>query len=190
MKDLLIASVEALPCSVPLRQAVTQGLGSVTKRDTVVVKVTTAGASPVRRGLQRPRPLAIAATVNTTLRDLLVGLDGSSTTAIWDVFERRVLGQSRHLRRLHLRDERRRHGLVDLRARPSASRFTGCSAGRRGRSPPTRAASRSATPRPARSSTRRWPGRRRLRRRQVRLGDATGRDAERARALRTALART
>ena len=43
MKDLLIASVEALPCSVPLKQAVTQGLGSVTKRDTVVVKVTTAG---------------------------------------------------------------------------------------------------------------------------------------------------
>jgi hypothetical protein len=35
MKDLTIASIEALPVSVPLRQAVTQGLGSVTKRDTV-----------------------------------------------------------------------------------------------------------------------------------------------------------
>ena len=42
VKDLTIATVEALPCSVPLKQQVTQGLGSVTKRDTVVVKVTTA----------------------------------------------------------------------------------------------------------------------------------------------------
>jgi L-alanine-DL-glutamate epimerase-like enolase superfamily enzyme len=41
MKDLTIASVEAVPCSVPLKQPVTQGLGSVSKRDTVVVKVTT-----------------------------------------------------------------------------------------------------------------------------------------------------
>ena len=41
MNDLTIADVEALPCSVPLKQAVTQGLGQVTKRDTVIVKVTT-----------------------------------------------------------------------------------------------------------------------------------------------------
>jgi D-galactarolactone cycloisomerase len=45
VKDLTIASVEALPCSVPLKQQVTQGLGSVTKRDTVVVKVTTAASA-------------------------------------------------------------------------------------------------------------------------------------------------
>ena len=42
MKDLAIASVAALPCSVPLKQAVFQGLGQATKRDTVIVKVTTA----------------------------------------------------------------------------------------------------------------------------------------------------
>src|SRR5262245_10661202 len=92
MKDLLIASVEALPCSVPLKQAVTQGLGSVTKRDTVVVKVTTAdGLTGYGESYNGRAPLAIAATVNTTLRDLLVGLDAGSTTAVWDVFERRVL---------------------------------------------------------------------------------------------------
>ena len=92
MKDLLIASVEALPCSVPLRQAVTQGLGSVTKRDTVVVKVTTAdGLTGYGEAYNGRAPLAIAATVNTTLRDLLVGLDAGSPTAAWDVFERRVL---------------------------------------------------------------------------------------------------
>ena len=45
VKDLAIASIEALPCSVPLKQQVTQGLGSVTKRDTVVVKVTTSDGS-------------------------------------------------------------------------------------------------------------------------------------------------
>jgi hypothetical protein len=33
MMDLLIASVEALPCSMPLKQAVPQGLVSVTKVD-------------------------------------------------------------------------------------------------------------------------------------------------------------
>ena len=79
MKDLLIASVEALPCSVPLKQAVTQGLGSVTKRDTVVVKVTTTdGLTGYGESYNGRAPLAIAATVNTTLRDLFVGLDAGS----------------------------------------------------------------------------------------------------------------
>ena len=72
MKDLTIASVEALPCSVPLKQQVTQGLGSVTKRDTVIVKVTTAGGlTGYGESYNSRAPLAIAATVNTTLRDLL-----------------------------------------------------------------------------------------------------------------------
>src|SRR5512146_174917 len=92
MKDLLIASVEALPCSVPLKQAVTQGLGSVTKRDTVVVKVTTAeGLTGWGESYNGRAPLAVAATVNTTLRDLFTGMDAAATTAAWDVFERRVL---------------------------------------------------------------------------------------------------
>ena len=92
MKDLLIASIEALPCSVPLRQQVTQGLGSVTKRDTVVVKVTTAdGLVGYGESYNGRAPLAVAATVNTTLRDLLTGLDAAAPTAVWDVFERRVL---------------------------------------------------------------------------------------------------
>jgi D-galactarolactone cycloisomerase len=92
MKDLTIASVEALPCSVPLRQPVTQGLGSVSKRDTVVVKVTTNdGLVGYGESYNGRAPLAIAATVNTTLRDLFTGLDAAAPTAVWDVFERRVL---------------------------------------------------------------------------------------------------
>jgi L-alanine-DL-glutamate epimerase-like enolase superfamily enzyme len=92
MKELTIASIEALPVSVPLRQAVTQGLGSVTKRDTVIVKVITAGGlTGWGESYNGRSPLAIAATINTTLRDLLTGLDAAATTAVWDVFERRVL---------------------------------------------------------------------------------------------------
>ncbi|TVZ04708.1 mandelate racemase/muconate lactonizing enzyme family protein [Trebonia kvetii] len=89
---MTIASIEALPVSFPLRQAVTQGLGSVTKRDTVIVKVTTVGGlTGYGESYNGRAPLAVAATVNTTLRDLLTGMDAAATTAVWDVFERRVL---------------------------------------------------------------------------------------------------
>ncbi len=77
-EDLAIASIEALPCSVPLKQQVTQGLGSVTKRDTVVVKVTTAdGLVGYGESYNGRAPLAVAATVDSTLRDLLTGLDAA-----------------------------------------------------------------------------------------------------------------
>jgi len=92
VKDLAIARIEALACSVPLKRAVTQGLGQATKRDTVIVKVTTAdGLTGYGESYNGRAPLAIAATVNTTLRDLLAGLDAASTTEIWARFESRVL---------------------------------------------------------------------------------------------------
>lgn len=92
MKDLTITAIEALPCSVPLKQAVTQGLGSVTKRDTVIVKVTTAGGlTGYGESYNGRAPLAVAATVGTTLRDLLTGMDAAATTETWARFERRVL---------------------------------------------------------------------------------------------------
>jgi len=92
VKDLTITGIEALPCSVPLKQAVTQGLGSVTKRDTVIVKVTTAGGlTGYGESYNGRAPLAVAATVNTTLRDLLTGMDAAATTEVWARFERRVL---------------------------------------------------------------------------------------------------
>jgi D-galactarolactone cycloisomerase len=92
VSELTIASIEALPCSVPLRVAVTQGLGSVTKRDTVVVKVTTTGGlTGYGEAYNGRAPLAVAATIDSTLRDLLLGLDAGAPTAVWDVFERRVL---------------------------------------------------------------------------------------------------
>jgi L-alanine-DL-glutamate epimerase-like enolase superfamily enzyme len=90
--DLAIASIEAIGCSVPLRQVVSQGLGQAVKRDTVIIKVTTAGGLVGWGESYNGRaPLAIASTVNTTLRDLLTGRDATATTAIWQLFEARVL---------------------------------------------------------------------------------------------------
>jgi D-galactarolactone cycloisomerase len=92
VRDLAIASVAALPCSVPLKQAVFQGLGQATKRDTVIVKVTTAdGLTGYGESYNGRAPLAVAQTVNTTLRDLFTGMDAAATTEVWARFESRVL---------------------------------------------------------------------------------------------------
>ncbi len=92
LKDLTIASIEALPCSVPLKRAVTQGLGQATKRDTVIVKVTTAdGLTGYGESYNGRAPLAVAATIDTTLRDLLTGMDAAAVTEVWARFESRVL---------------------------------------------------------------------------------------------------
>ena len=92
MSDLAITSVEAVACSVPLRQAVTQGLGQAVKRDAVLVKVTTAGGmTGYGESYNGRAPLAVAQTVNTTLRDLFTGMDASQTIAVWDRFESRLL---------------------------------------------------------------------------------------------------
>jgi D-galactarolactone cycloisomerase len=90
--DLAIASVQALPCSVPLREAISQGLGQAVKRDTVLVKVATAGGlTGYGESYNARAPLAVAQTVNTTLRDLLAGMDAIGTVAVWERFEARVL---------------------------------------------------------------------------------------------------
>ena len=92
MPDLAIERVEALACSVPLKHAVQQGLGQAVKRDTVLVKVTTAGGlTGYGESYNGRAPLAVTATVNTTLRDLFTGMDATATVAVWDRFESRVL---------------------------------------------------------------------------------------------------
>ncbi len=92
MSDFAIARVAAVACSVPLRQAVTQGLGQAVKRDAVLVKVTTAGGlTGYGESYNGRAPLAVAQTVNTTLRDLFTGMDASQTTEVWDRFESRLL---------------------------------------------------------------------------------------------------
>lgn len=92
MADLAIASVEAIGCSVPLRQGVSQGLGQAVKRDTVIVRITTAdGLTGYGESYNGRAPLAVVQTVNTTLADLLTGMDAAATTSIWQLFEDRVL---------------------------------------------------------------------------------------------------
>jgi D-galactarolactone cycloisomerase len=92
MTDLAITRVEALACSVPLRQPVSQGLGQAVKRDTVIVKVTTAdGLTGFGESYNARAPLAVAATVSTTLADLCTGMSAAATGEVWERFESRVL---------------------------------------------------------------------------------------------------
>ncbi len=92
MTDLAISGVQALTCSVPVRQPVSQGLGRAVKRDTVIVKVSTAaGVTGYGESYNARAPLAVAETINTTLADLLTGMDAAHTVQAWHRFETRVL---------------------------------------------------------------------------------------------------
>ena len=112
MKELTIASIEALAGLRSAAQGRHPGPRLLSPSGTVVVKVTTAsgltgdGASPTTAG----HPWRWRLTVNTTLRDLLTGLDAAATTAVWDVFRAPGTRQPRHLRRLHLRHR----GAIDM----------------------------------------------------------------------------
>jgi D-galactarolactone cycloisomerase len=79
-----IAQVEAIPSSVPVKQSVTLGIGRAVKRDTVVVKVTTynglIGWGEAHHGRC---PGAVAHIVNTTLRQLVVGMDAINVVGVW-----------------------------------------------------------------------------------------------------------
>ena len=82
-----IVNLEAFAISFPIppEKGVTLGIGRAVKRDAVLVKVTTAsgligwGESHAGRA-----PGAVARLANTTLRDLLVGLDATDVVGVWD----------------------------------------------------------------------------------------------------------
>lgn len=60
--------------------------------DLVIVKVTTnGGITGYGESYNGRAPLAVAATVATTLNDLFTGLVATETTALWRRFEDRVL---------------------------------------------------------------------------------------------------
>jgi D-galactarolactone cycloisomerase len=81
-----IADVTAHPTSfpVPPSQSVTLGIGRAVKRDAVVVRVTTddglVGYGEAHHGRA---PGAVAHLVNTTLRQLVVGLDATDVVGVW-----------------------------------------------------------------------------------------------------------
>ena len=81
-----IAELRAYPTSFPLPPdaSVTLGIGRAVKRDAVVVKVTTddglVGWSEAHHGRA---PGAVAHLVNTTLRQLVLGLDATNVEGAW-----------------------------------------------------------------------------------------------------------
>jgi D-galactarolactone cycloisomerase len=85
MAECTIESVEGIACSVALAAPVQMGLGMATKREAVVIKVTTDDGFVGWGEAHHARaPRAIEALVNTTLRDLVVGRPALETTALWD----------------------------------------------------------------------------------------------------------
>jgi len=90
-----IADVKAHPISfpVPPSQSVTLGIGRAVKRDAVVVKVTTddglVGYGEAHHGRA---PGAVAHLVNTTLRQLVQGLDAADVVGVWARIYKMQLG--------------------------------------------------------------------------------------------------
>jgi D-galactarolactone cycloisomerase len=84
-KNTQIVEVEAFPCSVPLAAPVDMGLGQAVKREAVVVKVITAeGIIGYGEAHHIRSPAAMGALLNTTIRDLVLGMDAQETTAVWE----------------------------------------------------------------------------------------------------------
>ena len=81
-----IADIVAYPVSVPVppERQVRLGIGQLVKRDTVIVKVITddglVGWGESHHGRAH---LAIAALVNTTLKQLVLGMEASDVNGVW-----------------------------------------------------------------------------------------------------------
>lgn len=81
---LKIVQVEAFPTSFPVKQGVTLGIGRAVKRDCVIVKVTTESGLVGWGEAHHGRcPGAIGQLINTTLRQLVVGLSASDVVGVW-----------------------------------------------------------------------------------------------------------
>jgi len=82
--DLKITDVTAFPASFPVKKPVTLGIGRAVKRDAVVVRVTTAeGIVGWGESHHGRCPGAIAKLIDTTMRQLVVGMDASDVVGIW-----------------------------------------------------------------------------------------------------------
>jgi len=86
-KDLRITDVKAFATSYPIPpgQSVTLGVGRAVKRDAVVVKVTTEGGLTGYGESHHGRAhTAIAQLVNTTLRQLVLGMNAADVVGVWN----------------------------------------------------------------------------------------------------------
>lgn len=90
-----IVDVKAYPTSFPVapEASVTLGIGRAVKRDAVIVKVTTDGGLVGWGESHHGRaPGAVAHLVNTTLRQLVLGLDAMDVVGVWQRVYRMQLG--------------------------------------------------------------------------------------------------
>ena len=90
-----IVDVKAYPTSFPLPQgdSVTLGIGRAVKRDAVVVRVTTHDGLVGYGESHHGRSLgAVAHHVNTTLRQLVLGMDAADVVGIWARIYKMQLG--------------------------------------------------------------------------------------------------
>ena len=93
--DLRIVDVKAYPTSfpVPAEHRVSLGIGTAIKRDAVVVKVTTAGGLTGWGESHHGRAhTAIAKLIETTLRQLVVGMDAADVVGVWAKVYKMQLG--------------------------------------------------------------------------------------------------
>jgi L-alanine-DL-glutamate epimerase-like enolase superfamily enzyme len=84
--DLKIADIKAYPTSfpVPPENRVALGIGTAIKRDAVVVKVTTAGGLVGWGESHHGRAhTAVAKLIETTLRQLVLGMDAADVVGVW-----------------------------------------------------------------------------------------------------------
>ena len=84
--DLRIAELKAYPSSfpVPPEQRVALGIGTAIKRDAVLVKVTTAGGLVGWGESHHGRAhTAVAKLIETTLRQLVLGMDAADVVGVW-----------------------------------------------------------------------------------------------------------
>ena len=91
--SLKIARVEGFATSFPVKQGVTLGIGRAVKRDALVVKVTTeSGLVGWGESHHGRAPGAIAQLINTTLRQLVVGMDASDVVGVWNrIYARQLI---------------------------------------------------------------------------------------------------
>lgn len=81
---LTIVKVEAFPTSFPVQEGVTLGIGRAVKRDCVIVKVTTENGLVGWGESHHGRcPGAIGQLINTTLRQLVTGMNAANVVGVW-----------------------------------------------------------------------------------------------------------
>lgn len=93
--DLKIVEIKAYPTSfpVPKESQVTLGIGTSIKRDAVVVKVTTQGGLVGWGEAHHGRAhTAVARLIETTLRQLVVGMDAADNVGVWARIYKMQLG--------------------------------------------------------------------------------------------------